>query len=336
MKLNRIVFTGRDRVEVDTIDADLSLAPDQVLVRTTMTMVSQGTEMAALRGTHTRSNIAEPPAWLRYPSVPGYLQVGEIVEIGKAVTGFAVGERVLAEGDGCWNSHVGFIRHKADPRWLIKVPKNVPDDCAVVGKLASVAMHGVRTVEPVIGETCAVIGLGVIGQLVSRLCVLAGLTPVVASDPVAERRAIASKHPGILAVTPDELGAAVPEGYERIVEASGSPRGFLAACQLTRRLGRISVVSAPHIPVELKLYEHIMSKSLQVVGAHGSSMTADPTPADRWTERRQKEFYLKLCAEGRLDPRPFLTHRFAWDQAPKVYADLIARPTDFLGVLITW
>ncbi|GDY14481.1 alcohol dehydrogenase [Planctomycetota bacterium] len=335
MRVDRIRFTARDQVETDQINLDPAPGPGQVLIKSRMTMVSQGTEMAALRGTHTRSNLAEPPVWLRYPSVPGYLQVGVIEAVGAGVTGFAVGERVIGEGPGCWNTHQSHLVQAADPRWLVKVPAGVDDRAAVMAKLASVATHGLRTVDPLIGESCAVIGLGMVGQLASRLAVLTGMR-VTACDPVPARRAIASGVPHLTVVAPEELPVGDPAGFEHVIEASGAPAGFLAACTVARRLGRISVVSSPHRPVEIRLYEHVHSKCLQVHGAHGSSMAVDPTAADRWTERRQKELFLALVAAGRIDVSPLITHVHAWHEAPQVYRRLIDDPSAFLGVVFTW
>ena len=111
MKVNRIIFAARDQVATETVILDLTPGPHQVLIKTQLTMVSQGTELAGLRGTHTRSNIPNPPAWLCYPSVPGYLQVGTVEAVGKDVTGYAVGDRVIGEGGCCWNSHALSLIH---------------------------------------------------------------------------------------------------------------------------------------------------------------------------------------------------------------------------------
>jgi 2-desacetyl-2-hydroxyethyl bacteriochlorophyllide A dehydrogenase len=335
MKVNRIIFAARDQVATETVELDMTPGPHQVLIKTQLTMVSQGTELAGLRGTHTRSNIPNPPAWLCYPSVPGYLQVGTVEAVGKDVTGYAVGDRVIGEGGGCWNSHASHLLCGDDPRWLVKVPKGVSDQAAVITKMGSIALHGVRTTEPVIGQSCAVIGLGVIGQLVSRLAVLSGMR-VVATDIVPSRRAMAAKAPNLTVVAPEDLAAGDPDGYEHVIEASGSAKGFQVACQIARRLAKVAIISAPHMPVEVRLYEHIVNKSLHIMGAHGSATTGDVTCLDRWTERRQKEFYLRMVAEGRLDPLPLITSTQPWTDAPKVYKALIDNPAEHVGVVFTW
>ena len=103
MKTKRVVFAALNRVDVEEADFSATLAPKQMLVKTARSMVSQGTELAALTGTHSRAKDANPPAWLKFPSVPGYLAVGEVVELGSEVKTFAMGDRVIVEGDGCWN-----------------------------------------------------------------------------------------------------------------------------------------------------------------------------------------------------------------------------------------
>ncbi len=343
MRINRIVFAARDRVEVDSINQDIALGPNQVLIESARSMISPGTELAALRGTHTRSHIPNPPAWLCYPSVPGYLMVGTIVDQGPAVKGFRVGDRVIGEGGGCWNSHCSHVVMGDDEKWLVKVPEGLTWEQAVTAKLGSIAMYGLRVLHHEYGENVAVLGLGLIGQITVRLCGLAGFGLVVGSDPVPERRRIASLAPQVTVVTPSAVAdawrgeaAGLHDGYDNVIEASGHPKAFLQACEIARLHGRISIVSAPHMPVELQLYDRVMNRSLQIFGAHGSSMAIALTARDRWNERRQKLLFLDLIARGQLDVLPLLTHHLPYSSAPEVYRGLIEKPSDYLGVVFRW
>jgi 2-desacetyl-2-hydroxyethyl bacteriochlorophyllide A dehydrogenase len=341
VKVKRIVFAAREKVTVETAEADMKPAPSEVLIESAYTMLSQGTELAALTQTHSRSNIPEPPAWLKFPSVPGYLMGGTIVEKGSDVKGFEVGEKVVGEGNGCWNTHAQFVRQYAHPSWLVKVPAGITFQQAASAKLGSVAMYGLRVLGHEFGDTLCVFGLGVIGQIAVRYAAVAGFSRVVGVDPIPSRRAVASKVPGVTAVAPDDAAVAgdakfLNEGFDCVIEASGNPKAFNQACMVARRRGKVSVVSAPHAPAEVRLYDQVMSRSLQIFGAHGSSQPGDITWNDRWNERRQKEFYMRLIAERRMDVAPIFTHDVPVDQAPALYEGVLRKPADYLGVVFKW
>ncbi len=342
MKIRRVVFAGLNRVEVDEVETDVTPASKQMVVRTVCSMVSQGTELAALTGTHSRAKDANPPAWLKFPSVPGYLAVGEVVEIGSEVKTFAAGDRVIVEGNGCWNSHASTIV-AWESEWVTKIPAGVAYDEAVMSKLASVAMYGVRILHHEFGETVAIFGLGVVGQLAARFCSLAGFREVVAADPIGSRREVAATVPGVTVVAPDDarVGEAMAarsrtDGYDNVIEASGHPSGFAQALNVARIRGKIAVPSAPHQFVPIRLYDQVMHKSLQILGAHGSSQPSKPTVCDQWTEPRQKEWFLQLVARKRIEVKSIVSHRLSWSDAPAAYAGLLERPAEYLGVVFEW
>jgi len=342
MEVTRIVFADRKSVEIQAVDTDLKLEPKQMLVKTARSMVSQGTELAALMGTHSKSEAADPPAWLQFPSVPGYLAVGEVMETGSEVHGFSVGDRVIAEGSGCWNSHASHIT-VWESVWVTKLPEGVPYEAAVMSKLASVGMYGLRILHHELGENVAVFGLGVVGQLAVRFCSIAGFRQIVAVDPMANRRRVAEGVPGVTVVAPDdplvneEMGArSEKEGYDNVIEASGHPRGFMQALNVARTRGRVSVPSAPHEYVQVRLYDEVMYKSLQIFGARGSSQPGTPTYNDGWSEPRQKEWFLQLVAEGRIEVAPIVSHHVSYAEAPSIYTGLMERPEDYLGVVFNW
>lgn len=342
MKISRVVFSDLNTVEVDAAEMDEALEPKQLLVKTACSMVSQGTELAALTGTHSRVNDENPPKWLLFPSVPGYLAVGEIAAVGAEVESFAVGDRVICEGGGCWNSHRSAMTDW-ESEWVTKIPDGVAYEDAVMGKLASVAMYGVRILDHAFGDTVAIFGLGVVGQLAARYCSIAGFRKIVAADPLENRRKVAEGIPGVTVVAPDdplvnaEMGArSRTDGYDCVIEASGHPGGFMQALNVARIRGKVAVPSAPHQHVQVRLYDEVMNKSLQILGAHGSSQPGNPTANDRWSEPLQKEWFLQLVAEGRLDVSGIVSHRVPYTEAPAIYKGLIENSGEYLGVVFDW
>jgi 2-desacetyl-2-hydroxyethyl bacteriochlorophyllide A dehydrogenase len=342
MQVDRIVFAARGVVEIESLTIDVELQPQEVLVETTCSLVSAGTELAALSGTHSRSDSEGRPAWLRFPSVPGYLACGRIVAVGKDVSRGRIGERVVAEGQGVWNSHCSHLIMRSGDYKLVPVAESVSDEEAVSTKLGSIAMTAIRVLHPQFGDTMAVLGLGLVGQMAARLAVLAGAAQVVAVDPLPERRQIASHNPGVRAVEGNDLlvddhGAEDRlAGFDHVIEASGHPDAFLLACSIARVRGKIAVLSSPHRSLSLRLYDHIHSRGLQVLGAHGSVLPAQADIADRWTDGEQRRFFMQLLAEKRVDVKPLITQRVPFSQATQMYRGLQEDPRHYLGVLFYW
>ena len=306
-------------------------------------MVSPGTELAALNGLHSRSSAPDPPRWLRFPSVPGYLVCGEVADRGVAVEDHQVGDRVVGEGPEVWNSHSSHLVMDADAGNVIRIPDGVTFEEAVTTKLGSIAMTAVRILRPELGDSVAVMGAGPVGQTAARLCLVAGAGKVVAVDPLARRRDIAAKVQGISAVGPDELPSSLPPdpvsklaGFDHVIEATGRPEGFRQACEAARVRGKIAVLSSTHEPVTVRLYDNIHSKGLQVFGAHGFVLPSEPDINDKWTDGRQRRLFLQLLAERRIEMRSLFTHRAHYTKAPGMYRGLQESPDEYLGVLFYW
>jgi 2-desacetyl-2-hydroxyethyl bacteriochlorophyllide A dehydrogenase len=343
MQIQKIVFAHRGVVRVETTTLERSLQPTEVLIETACSLVSAGTELAALSGTHSKSDSKDPPAWLRFPSVPGYLACGRIVEAGADVMGPGVGQRVVAEGPGVWNSHCSHLIMEAADEKLVPIPERVCFEEAVTTKLGSIAMTALRVLKPQLGDSIAVMGLGLVGQMAARLSLVAGAGRVVGVDPVALRRAVVSRVHGIEAIAPgDPLLAGLanpldgPSGFDHVIEASGHPEAFLQACRIARTRGKIAILSSPHRFVNIRLYDHIHSKGLQILGAHGSILSRVADANDPWTDGRQRRLFMRLLAEKRIDVSGLITHRAGYEQAPQMYRGLLERPEEYLGVLFHW
>src|SRR4051812_3927354 len=103
---------------------------------------------------------------LDQPIPLGYSCVGTVLALGEGVTGIAAGDRVASAGAKVANhAEVNLV-----PKNLCaRIPEGVPDDAAAFVTLGAIALQGVRTAAPTLGETFAVIGLGLIGQLGAQL-----------------------------------------------------------------------------------------------------------------------------------------------------------------------
>ena len=215
-----LVFPEPGHVHIESRPVP-ELGSDKVLVETVASLVSTGTELTLLSGEFPNKS-----AWSvhgEYPVIPGYSSVGVVCEIGDEVSETAVGDRVAAK-----TPHQRFTAVSTDETFLI--PDEVADDEATFFKLAGIAMNGVRTGGVTWGETVATHGLGLVGQLATQFCTVAGARPVIAFDVSPTRLNHCSDIASVTTVDPSaedpvEIVEALARGRlaDVVFECTGSP-----------------------------------------------------------------------------------------------------------------
>lgn len=141
----------------------------QVLVETKYSAISPGTELSMTENSKNQINL-------------GYSASGVIVEVGKKIEKFKVGDRVAVYGA----PYVGHREYLAVPETLVaKVPKNVSLEDASMAGIGAIAIHALRQAELQFGEIVVVVGLGIYGQLISQIAKNSGLVvlPLNRSEP---------------------------------------------------------------------------------------------------------------------------------------------------------
>ena len=237
--------SGADRVRRDP-------APGRLLVRVRASLISPGTELGAWTG---KVRPEEPVAPYR---TFGYQNAGEIIALGDGCTGFAVGQRVACMGAG-YAVHGEYA--SVPQRMATPLPDSVSDEEGAFVALAATAMHAVRRAELVFGEDVAVLGLGVVGQLVAQVCRAAGAR-VQAFDqfPLRVERARRCGIENALAETGDAAvarSAGITEGRgldcAMICFGGDATAGLKTAVKMmqeapdTHKMGRIALVGAAQI-----------------------------------------------------------------------------------------
>jgi len=323
---------------------------DGLVVRTTLSAISTGTELKVWSGL---SGHLGGELW--YPLVPGYEGVGRVVRAGAAATGpfagFAVGDRVMI------NEVRSYPRHCAawggqcalavkDPRTSpapfdppVRIPDGVSDEEAVLAYLAAVAKKGVDKAAPRAGETVLVVGLGMIGLAWTQLARLAGAR-VIAADLHPGRLALGARFADAVI---DAREGLVPQlerltGGRRadlVAECSGNPAVVTSLCDCLRDGGwerdddggRIHLQGDYPAPLVLAPYQRWFTRNLRL------SMTCAVRPGG-------KAEILALIAAGRLDLRTIaespLVRRVGLADAPEAYPAIAASGGDILKVLVRW
>jgi 2-desacetyl-2-hydroxyethyl bacteriochlorophyllide A dehydrogenase len=293
--------------------------PGEVLIRTTFSGISSGTEMLAYRGEldpdmAVDETIGSLGGTFRYPFTYGYSCVG-IVEQSRSAD-VEEGARVFA-----FHPHQEvFVAAASD----IVALGSVEPRLATMFPLVETALQISLDAGPVFGETVVVFGLGAVGLLTSLLLRRAG-AGVVAVDTASWRRD-AAMGLGIEAVAPDALSDVLadhgpPNGIGVAIEVSGNPDALRSALTILSHEGVALVASWYGTKnVSLPLGAEFHRRRLTIRSTQVSSIPA--RSSDRWTPSRRREAVVELIDElplGRL-----ATHTVPFDEAADAFAAIDA------------
>lgn len=340
-----LVSTGTERMVMDLAKKSLwgkaKARPD--LVRKLMAKASRDGLMATVQAARRK---------LDAPLPLGYSSAGVVVAVGEGVEGVPLGARVACAGAKVANhAELNLI-----PQNLCAlIPEGASDEAASFVTVGSIALQGVRQAAPTLGETFAVIGLGLIGQLAVQLlkangCRVLGidLDPrkvALAQQMGADRTVVRSGDvAGVCAAFTNGRGV---DGVV-ITAATSSNDPITLAGDLCRDRGRVVAVGAVGMDVPRRPY-YDKEITLHQSRSYGPGRY-DPVYEDlgmdypigyvRWTEKRNMEAFLQLCAEGRVNVDPLISHRFEIADAESAYKLIGAeRPAEIpepLGILLTY
>lgn len=282
----------------------------------------------------------------------GYSLAGIVVESGRGAEELAVGQLVACAGNE-------FAFH-AELNWVpvnlcVPVPMGVAPQAAAFSTVGAIALQGVRQADAQLGDTACVIGLGLVGQLVVRLLVAAGVR-TVGIDVVPERCRLAEKAGALLCAAPDEAGIRSIESS--LADASGglgADRVFLVAggqsnepVELAARVARdrATVVDIGKCGLDLP-WNAYYDKELDLrfsrsygPGRYDPRYEVDgvdyPAGYVRWTERRNLACFVDLLAKGDIDLGPLVSGIFPVSDAVQVYERLKAGDLHGIGFLFEY
>ncbi len=281
---------------------------------------------------------------LDQPLPLGYCNVGRVVALGESVRGFSVGDRVLSNG-----RHAEVVSVPA--QLCARIPDAVSDDEASFGVLGAIALQGIRLANPTLGESVAVIGLGLIGILAVKLLKANGCR-VIAFDidrgKLAIARACGAEACDLSSPTDAVAAAAAFSrgiGIDAVLltASTSSEEPVHLAAQMSRKRGRIVLVGVTGMQLSrADFYEKELT--FQVSCSYGPGRY-DPAYEDkgqdypvgfvRWTEQRNFVAVLDMMAEARLSATTLISHRFSIDEAQQAY-ELLTGQTPTMGIMIDY
>lgn len=343
--------------------------PGTVLIKTTRTLISAGTERMlvgfgkasmlskarqqpervkdVLGKVRTDGLIATADAVrskLSQPVPLGYCNVGEVISVGSGVTAFKAGDRVVSNG-----AHADLVR--VPMNLCARIPDDVTDEAAAFTVVASIGLQGIRLADPTLGEACVVTGAGLIGLLTVQMLRAHGCR-VLAIDFDEAKLEIARAF-GAETCNPGrgEDPVARAQAFSRgrgvdavLVTASTKSSDPIAqAAQMCRKRGRIVLVGVTGLELNrADFYEKELS--FQVSCSYGPGRY-DPDYEERgidyplahvrWTEQRNFEAVLDLIDAGAINTSELVSNRYPFAEAERAYAELTANP-GALGLILEY
>jgi predicted dehydrogenase/threonine dehydrogenase-like Zn-dependent dehydrogenase len=281
---------------------------------------------------------------LAQPLPLGYCNVGRVVEVGAGCFGFKAGDRVVSNGP-----HADIVR--VAKNLCAAIPDNVDDESAAFTVLASIGLQGIRLANPTLGESVVVTGAGLIGLVTIQLLIANGCR-VLAIDFDERKLELAHQfgadvcNPG-KGEDPVSAGMAFSRGAgvdAVIITASSKSNDVVSqAANMCRKRGRIILVGV--VGLELNRAEFYEKElSFQVSCSYGPGRydieyeengNDYPLAFVRWTEQRNFEAILDMMSSGKIDVKPLITHRYAFDDAIKAYSTLTDDKTS-LGIMLQY
>lgn len=353
-------------------DVDIpALKSGGVLVRTTYSMISSGTELMKVsegKMNYLEKAKARPDQVKKvlqtvqqqglistYNKVMnkldsatplGYSTAGEVIAVGSGVEGLHVGQKVACAGAGYANhAEVNFIPKNL----VVPIPDGVSMKHASIATVGAIALQGFRQSNMQLGETACVIGMGLLGQILLQILNAAGMK-TIGVDLVEARLETARQQGASLALNPSD-----PELMQEIaaltggqgvdctfITAGGSSNGPAElAVEIARDRSMVVVIGKSKLDLDWKTY-YEKELDIRYSRSYGPGRY-DPTYEEkgidypigyvRWTEQRNMSSFLELVAAGKVRLDPVISGVFPFSDAEKIYAQLADRSLQGLGFI---
>ena len=278
---------------------------------------------------------------LDQPLPLGYCNAGVVLE--SMVPGFSIGDRVVSNGN-----HASVVRVFGN--LCARIPDSVDDESAAFTVLAAIGLQGIRLANPTLGESVAVIGLGLVGLLVVQMLRANGCR-VLGIDYNSDRCNLAKQFGAEivdLSKNEDPVPAALQfsrgGGVDAVIITASTSSDLVMhqAAQICRKRGRIVLVGV--VGLQLRRDDFFKKEiTFQVSASYGPGRY-DPSYEEggcdypigfvRWTEQRNFEAVLDLMEKGVLNVKSLITHRFKIDDAVKAYK--LLDEANVLGVVLEY
>ena len=335
MKTKQIVFTKAYTAEL--LDEDyLEPKADEVTVELAFSAISSGTEKANFIGDRNGTGVKEGEAAV-FPRTVGYSAAGVIIAKGADVQDVCIGDRVVV----FWGKHKKRITiNRAN---VMRIPDGVSFEEAAMAFIATFPLAAIRKTRLEIGESALVMGLGILGIFAVQELRAAGAYPIIAADPIKERRELALKLGADFALDPTapEFAESVKEisrgGVNVCIEVTGLGVGLIQALDCMQLMGRIALLGCTRSSkFEIDYYGKVHGRGVSLIGAHTLARPKLESSAGLFTEIDDLRAILDLIAGKRFNLKDMIIEICSPSDANDVYTRLVNDKNFPIGVLFDW
>jgi predicted dehydrogenase/threonine dehydrogenase-like Zn-dependent dehydrogenase len=267
---------------------------------------------------------------LDQPLPLGYCNVGNVIAVGEGVTEFNIGDRVASNGN-----HAEVV---CVPKNLVAhIPDNISDSEAAFTVIGSIGLQGIRLLQPTIGETMVVVGLGLIGLITAQLLIANGCN-VIGVDVDDSKLKLAETW-GVKTINGKNADVVKTVlSYTKNIGADGvlitaSTKGdeiIAQAAKMSRKRGRIILVGVIGLNISrADFYEKELT--FQVSCSYGPGRYDEnyekkgsdyPLAFVRWTEKRNFETILNAISNQKLNVTDLITEEVELKDYLQIYGNM--------------
>lgn len=322
MKTKAIVFTSPKVAKLEERDLK-DLGAKDVLVKLAVSSVSTGTERANLIGevnvsVNSKSTIA------RFPRTVGYSSSGVVEAVGEEVDSLSVGDRVSLS----WSKHSEYYIVPES-----NVHKILSDDIsfeeAALWHISTFPMAAIRKCHLEIGESAIVMGMGILGVMAVKLLKIAGAAPIIAVDPVAEKRELALKLGADYAFDPfeedfsEKVKDVTAGGVNVAIEVTGNGGALNSVLDCMAKFGRVALLGCTRSSdFTIDYYKKVHGPGISLIGAHTGARPKEESSAGLWTTHDDVMAVQKLVQLKRLSLEDLVEETYSPEEAPEVFRRL--------------
>ena len=337
--MKSILFTEKNKAEL--VEEPKPVAgPGEVVVKLVRSCISSGTERANITGVPDGATGIfgdENDMCVTWPRRGGYSSSGVVEAVGEGVASVRPGDRVAMS----WSWHKEYVNLPENQ--VYRIPGNVSFQDAAFSHIATFPAAAIRKCRLEFGESAIVMGQGVLGQLAVKLLKVAGAAPVIAADPVAEKRREALALGADFAFDPlaPDFAAqvkAIAESDRKTHMGRKSGAGANVAIEVTgcgAALNTVLDVVAPFARVALlgctrdsnftvNYYRKVHAQGVSIIGAHTMARPDAESSCGWWTTRDDAMAFLKMLSLGRISLDGFVAEVHSPAECCEVYSRLCA------------
>lgn len=340
--MKQVFVDGTGQIVVREVEQP-TLGENGILSKTAYSVISTGTETMGIKARRKNPDPSKPDGHT------GYTTSGVVTAVGANVEGISVGDKIGSYGSQSMFGGHAEICH-IGKNLAVKLPDNVSLKEAAFTGLGGIAMQAVRRSQLTLGENVLAMGMGVLGQIIARICHAAAYQ-VLASDFLEDRVKLA-RDAGIKAVNASEdvvsavMDATEGRGADAVIisVATDSAEPITQALKAIRFGGRVVMVGVTKMEVDRSLFftkeaDFVISRAAGP-GRYDPSYEGEgvdyPYCYVRWTEGRNLREFIRLISEKRLRVDDLVSHEFPVEQAADAYEQALDRPQETLGVLLKY